>query len=354
MTLTPFRLAALASAALPDFAPSKVTMLPHSTDTLEALVSDDAGKQVTINVALNALEALRGDAERSVLLILTDKAAADLPFALPEVLGQASTSDVGSLRLSSSDDSADTHFDGEGQAFIFSALPGSPLSLEQLRPGPGLTASLGRALAAIHELNPDIVRDAGLPDYDADSYRQRRLAEVDQAAATGKVPARLLNRWEKQLENVALWRFQPTVCHGELSEDRVRAEGDRIVAVTGWAQLRVADPADDLAWLIASCDGTVIDSIMEAYSQARGEAPGPMLRRRAELLSELALVGWLLYGLSQNDQNVIDDATDMLAELDDQLHREEEAEREASEAAASEADSPEDPEQNPGDGRQGY
>ncbi|MGK5643531.1 hypothetical protein ACSNOK_35690, partial [Streptomyces sp. URMC 126] len=79
-------------------------------------------------------------------------------------------------------------------------VPGRPLRIEALRPGPGLAASLGRALAALHELPVEMVENAGLPTYDAAAYRARRLAEVDEAARTGKVPPALLRRWEERLE----------------------------------------------------------------------------------------------------------------------------------------------------------
>ena len=53
-------------------------------------------------------------------------------------------------------------------------------------------------------------RRPGCRRYDADAYRTRRLAELDRAAETGRVPTTLLTRWETALEDVTLWRFAPT------------------------------------------------------------------------------------------------------------------------------------------------
>ena len=50
-------------------------------------------------------------------------------------------------------------------------------------------------IAAIHGLPEDVVDRADLPSYTANEFRQRRLNELDQAATTGRIPARLLLRW---------------------------------------------------------------------------------------------------------------------------------------------------------------
>ena len=69
-----------------------------------------------------------------------------------------------------------------GRAVVHPALDGTTLDVDALRPGPGLAADLGRVLASIHELPRTIVDDAGLPGYDVEEYRARRMAELDEAA----------------------------------------------------------------------------------------------------------------------------------------------------------------------------
>ena len=89
-------------------------------------------------------------------------------------------------------------------------LPGHNLDFSELPAGPGIAAELGRAIAALHNTDPAVYEEAGLPSYDADAYRTRRLADLDRAAETGRVPTTLLTRWESALEDVTLWRFAPT------------------------------------------------------------------------------------------------------------------------------------------------
>ncbi len=153
-------------------------------------------------------------------------------------------------------------------------------------------------MAAIHDLPPDLVNNADLPSYTANEFRQRKLNELDQAATSGKIPAALLRRWEHALEDVSLWRFSPCVVHGDLHEDNILIENRRVTAVTGWTDLRIGDPADDFAWLVAVQEQRFVDAVEEAYSASRKESPDRHLLRRAALSAEFALAQWLVKGMA--------------------------------------------------------
>ena len=204
---------------------------------------------------------------------------------------------------------------GGGRAVVFPRIVGSALVLAKLYPGPGAAASLGRAIAAIHELPRYIVEDSGLPSYSADDYRRRHLAMLDEAAQSGRIPRVLLRRWEAALENVSLWRFTPVVCHASLSEESVIMAHGQVSAIVDWAGAQIADPADDLAWLVAGAPADTVDSILEAYQLGRTELLDPHLLDRAHLLSELALVRWLSHGVRTADEQVISEAVAMMNDL---------------------------------------
>ena len=221
-----------------------------------------------------------------------------LPFALPQVEGSVALPDG-------------------GRAMVYRQLPGRPVVPSQLEPGAGLAAALGRAIAAVHDLPTRLVEDAGRPSYGAEEYRYRRLAEVDRAAGTGKVPPRLLTRWEQAVEEVGAWRFVPCCVHGDLAAESVLVQDGEVVAVIDWSQSRVADPADDLGWLVAAGPEPAVDSVLEAYAAARRERPDPHLARRAHLVAELAVARWLMHGVGADDADVVDDAVRMLSDLDD-------------------------------------
>jgi len=211
-----------------------------------------------------------------------------------------------------------------GRAMVYPHITGRPLSFAHLPGGPGIAAELGRALAALHNIDLALCEEAGLTSYDPDTYRTRRLADLDRAAATGHVPTALLSRWEQSLEDVSLWRFAPTPTHGDLSGDEVLAVFDddddaatgHINGLTGWENTKVADPADDFATLVTQASSSAFDSVLEAYSHARADRPDQYLERRARLAGELKLVSDLLTAVGSESQKRIQACSDRLRRLD--------------------------------------
>jgi aminoglycoside phosphotransferase (APT) family kinase protein len=297
---SPLALAALATVAVPGLDAFDVRR-PHpaGTEFDTAVVIDSAHKRWVVRAPVHAGAGAMLEAEVALLEgVGAEVDAGRLPFDVPRVAGFA-------------------HLPEGGRAMVYPEVPGHPLRLETLGPGPGLAASLGRAIAAIHEMPTAIVENAGLPVYDAPAYRDRRQAEVDEAARTGKVPPTLLRRWEQRLEDVSLWRFSPILVHGDLSAEHVLTAGGAITGILGWGDAKVADPADDLAWLLVAAPQESVDSIMEAYQLRRTELLDPHLADRAMLAGELALARWLLYGVRSGNDDVVEDAVQMLVELDE-------------------------------------
>ncbi|MEE6280210.1 phosphotransferase [Georgenia sp. MJ170] len=295
---TPLTLAALATAAVPGL-DVVGTRSPQSTtaDFQVTGVLDSGGRHWVVRSPLHAAAGAALEAEVALLANLAPQVASGvLPFAVPEPAGFAQLPEG-------------------GRAMVYRQLPGRPLDLGRLAPGPGLAADLGRCLAALHELSPRIVEETGLPSYDADAYRKRCLAEVDAAARTGHVPPVVLARWERALEDVALWRFRTTPVHGDLAEDHVLVLDGEVSALISFSEAHVGDPAVDLAWLLTSAPEDCLDAIFEAYALGRPENADSHLADRALLVSELALARWLMHGVNAGDDHVVADAVEMLEDL---------------------------------------
>lgn len=213
----------------------------------------------------------------------------------------------------------------EGRGVVYPAIHGRTVVLEAVPPGPGVAAEIGRAIAAVHNLDRGVYDEAGMPAYEPDAWRLRRLADLDRGAATGHVPAALLSRWERALEHVTLWKFAPTPVHGDLNGDRILVtfsdEEDSTTAsvrgLVGWDDARVADPADDFAALVAECSPEGYDSIFEAYALALIERPDRHLKHRARLASELALLTRLLEAVSEAEPQLIAHRAAELRELEE-------------------------------------
>jgi macrolide phosphotransferase len=293
----PIELAAIATAAVPGLTPTAVSSAPDDpADFDSALLLDSEGKHWRVRSPRHAEASARLETEFLVLRAFAPAIRAELPFLMPTV--------AGSVRL------------GSLSTFVYSHLGGTTRSVEELTAGPdALAREIGVALAAIHDLPRAIVSNADLPSYTPNEFRQRRLNELDQAATTGKIPPALLRRWEHALEDVSLWRFNPCVVHGDLHEDNILVEGQRVTAVTGWTDLRIGDPADDFAWLVASNEHDFVDAVLGAYTAGRRDTPDKHLLRRAALSAEFALAQYLVKGIATGDSSMVAEAEEMLATL---------------------------------------
>lgn len=292
-------LAALASAAIPDLSPTGVVGSPDDPrDFSAAVVFDRQGSRWRVRSPLHEEAAMRLETELQVLSGFTAGIRAGLPFRVPSV--------AGAVRL-----------DGM-RTFVYHDMPGVEMELEDLTELGGKTAEdIGRVIAAVHALPADVVENADLPVYSADQFRQRRLNELDQAATTGRIPSVLLRRWENALEEMELWDFTPVVTHGDLHEDNLLVDHDRLVSVTGWTDLHIGDPAEDFAWLASSGNQSFTEEVVTAYWQHRsgGTVQDEHLLRRAVLAAEFALAQWLVRGLAAEDEDMSAEAEAMLGEL---------------------------------------
>jgi macrolide phosphotransferase len=303
VTRTPLALAAIASAAVPGLDPANVKGVTHRPGHQfeVAFVQDTQHRRWVVRAPMTAAAGAQMDVAVSLLGLFSRR----LPFSVPMPEGFVA-------------------LDEGVRAVVYPFMPGRPLDFAQLPGGPGIAADLGRALAALHNLDLALCEEAGLTSYDPDTYRTRRLADLDRAAATGQVPTGLLSRWERSLEDVSLWRFAPTPIHGDLNGSEVLAvfadDGDaatgQVRAVTGWENAKVADPADDFATLVTQASPAAFDSVLEAYAHARLDRPDKYLERRARLAGELKALSQLLTAVGTGNKGSIAACADRLRKLD--------------------------------------
>ncbi len=302
---SPAFLAALASAAVPGLDPvsaRSVTAAPGAEFDV-AFVVDDRDRHWVVRAPRTAAAGARADSAAALLALLARR----LPFQVPLPTGFAPVT--------------------QGRAAVYPYLPGRPLHLPALPAGAGLAADVGRAVAAVHNLPRGLFDEAGMPSYEADAWRARRLSELDRAAATGHVPTGLLARWEEALDDVSLWRFAPTPVHGDLAGHHLLAlfESDedattgQVSGIVGWEDARVGDPADDLAAIADFAPAGAVESVFEAYAQARTEPPDPHLRRRALLSAELRLLAPLTTAAAAGDSEQVHLAAGALRHLEERV-----------------------------------
>ncbi|MCR8671492.1 phosphotransferase [Agrococcus sp. HG114] len=295
MSTNPFTLSALATTAVPglDVVAATDDGSDEHRSVVAARLADGETVQVVLPRSVAALETAQAHARALGALTLATRSR--LPFDVPTVLGT-----VGA---------------GRSTLFVLSRLGGATMRLGDISPAqPELSASVGQAIAAIHELPTSVAADAGLPHESALALRQQLLDTFDRAASTGAVPAPLLERWEAALNDDRLWQFKPALVHGDLQAPAFRVEGGRVVGIDGWHALSIGDPARDLAFLLGSSEFGSVDRAFDAHAAARGVGDRHV-RQRAMLHAELDIARWLLHGTDRGDASIVDDAKGMLAGL---------------------------------------
>ena len=305
----PLTLAALASAAVPGLDPDTVEGVVPSgpADTLEvAFIQDREHRRWVIRCPRTPAASAQLQRSAALLHVLARR----LTMPVPAVRGWAALPEG-------------------GRAAVHSYLTGRIVDLEGIEAGTALARGLGRALAHLHNLDPRTYEEAGVPVYDAAGYRTRRLAELDRAAATGRVPTGLLNRWERVLDDESKWGFTATPTHGDLGSRTILATPDDgsdpdVKAFLGWESAQVADPADDIAPLLSAMDAEAFDTVIESYAHARVERPDRHLHARAQVIGEMQLVRTMMVLVAAGDEAGAEDCAAQLRRLDDRLAREEE------------------------------
>lgn len=296
MLRSPEVLAALADAALPRLLPRSVAALPtRVTDKFQqALIEGADGAAWTVRLSRSPAAGAAAEQADAFARLLAKR----VPFAVPIAEGRMTLAD-------------------RNLVTVQPRLPGDPMVWRGLTAGGAEATGVGRALAALHDVDPRLADEVGAPSYDADGYRSRRLAVLDRAAGTGLVPAALLARWERALEEVSLWRFPTCVTHGPLEGHDVFWNG-HVSAISSWENASVSDPADDFAalWVLAAPEA--FDTVLETYSAARSEAPDKHLERRIRLSAELQRVTVLLDAVAADDEDLIDRRTAALRRLGEQ------------------------------------
>ena len=290
-------LAALATSAMPGLRVSALRPPTYSDELASVTGIEDVGGNRWIvtcpheEVSGPALEATSGILDRLGQAYEHDY----IPFDVPRLAGQAKIRGGGSVYV---------HRDPGGHAPTEQDLETDPL----------LPASLGRALAALHNLPETVFSAIGLPSYTAMECRDRNLALLDEAARQVTIPPSLWSRWEAALEDVSLWRFPSAPIHGDIQERSLSVKRGSVVAIGGWTSAHVGDPALDIAWIQASASDAFLERFRETYGHER-RAIDLHVFTRAQLLSEIALVRWLVHGLHAEDSSIVDDARAMLTDL---------------------------------------
>ncbi|AOZ72325.1 hypothetical protein BK816_02600 [Boudabousia tangfeifanii] len=298
--VSPIHLASLAVAVMPDLKVA-ATSGPHylSEDFQTGAVIDTEGNTWIVTIPRSPMAGATMEAQNAVLDLLGqkhDEGKIGFDVPRPVALGQS---------------------DGQSVLVTYPCV-GTPLKLSECRPRT-LAGAIGRAIAQLHELDPLPFYHAGLPAYSPQEQRDRHHQTIAAADRTGLLPARVKRHWENILANDDLWDYLPTLAHQNLEAEHFHTSGKVVMAMGGFTQSVISDPAADLVWALVGTSDDFFAKVLAAYARGRGGLDEDTLQARAQFLSELAIATYLYQAVEKSDEAAIAEATEILAEIDADL-----------------------------------
>ena len=204
---SPLALAALATVAVPGLDAFDVRRPAQPGTDFDTAVVIDADPQPVGRPRAAARRRGRGARGRGRPARRCSAAEVErgrLPFAVPAPVGFA-------------------HLPEGGRATVHPEIPGAAAAprAPAARARPRRRRSVARSPRCT-SCRPSIVENAGLPVYDAgDVPRSVARPRSTRPRAPARCRPRCSAAGRTRLEDVALWRFRPTVVHGDLTSDRV-------------------------------------------------------------------------------------------------------------------------------------
>jgi Predicted aminoglycoside phosphotransferase len=289
----PFELAAFATAAVPGL---QVTELqsPQWANSSGAVtgIIDDKGNAWVVSAPDREMTRDGLESTKDLLTYLNTCSKSDrIPFIVPEIIGLAET---------------------EKSFVVVYADPGGKPGVDQTLIEPLFAASLGRSLAALHNLPGVRYAQSGAPVRTVQQIRDDIRDEI--ASGGRRVPTSLKTRWLQAVDHDPLWTFSPTPTHGSLDHACVWTKDNIVIGITDFWDAAIADPAIDLAWILPSATDAFTARAHSAYANMRVD-PDLHILTRAQLYSELAVARWLTFGLESGDQVIVNEGEAMLADL---------------------------------------
>jgi len=160
---------------------------------------------------------------------------------------------------------------------------------------------LGRFLSALHAFPVERARALGVSCFDpaawrdeyarlCDGFRRRvsPLLRPDERTQAGVVFA-----------EVDTLDFEPVLLHADLGPAHVLCRHGRVVGIIDWSDVRVGDPALDLAWCLNGTPRQVADAVGRTYA-----VDGP-LRRRSLFYHRLGPWHEVTYGMDTNQERFV-------------------------------------------------
>jgi len=161
--------------------------------------------------------------------------------------------------------------------------------------------TLGSAVAALHAIDPEAAREAGMPVFSPDQVRRKWLTDLDRVRDSFDIDPGQWAAWQEWIAEDSYWPDFTVPIHGDLYAGHVMVnEAGRAVGIIDWTEARVGDPAVDLVGHIRAFGEAALATLIEAYSAAGGRT-WPRLEEHCRKLNSASAVSYALFAMTTGD-----------------------------------------------------
>ena len=330
--LSRFKLAALASAAMPEvqFAGTRQSEQVNATDTAagisHAVVQDVSGKLYDVFISADSKGRKRlHDRARAAWTLQHSKDLAALGFSYDTMItfipgkraeNENNSANANSTNANSTNAQSYTatkpmrnmsniiaNEDDDATVLICEHLEGSARDLRLLTTED--CANAGTAIGAIHRLRPNFVTRGKYPAFTTGQIRAQLTGWIKRLRQAGHIPTEITDSWSRVLETEGLWSFNTCPVHGGFVDGDILFSGSTITAVTNWQNMQINDPARDLAWIFAKLNEQRRNAVLSAYGRIMGSRLDSLIMLRANLWLQMEQVGDFIQALQRADNTSI-------------------------------------------------
>lgn len=161
--------------------------------------------------------------------------------------------------------------------------------------------TLGASIAALHAIDTDAARSAGMPDFTPTQVRQKWLSDLDLVGSRFEVvPDRMIGLRNWVLEE-SYWPNFSVPIHGDLYVGHVMVEQNGAVrGVIDWTEARIADPAVDLVGHLKVFGEDSFTSLLVSYRAAGGRT-WPRIVEHCQFIQKAIPITYAIYALATGE-----------------------------------------------------
>ena len=150
----------------------------------------------------------------------------------------------------------------------------------------GYYETLGKALAELHAISPELMLPAGVEMAKSETLQQSMKRRMEYVKKHYEVNEKLWNRWQTWLLQDELWPSHAGVCHGDVHPGHILIDKtSRVTGLIDWTEVGIGDVSTDFLshYLLFGQEG--LAEIINAYAKAGGKTWPGIEKHIEELLT---------------------------------------------------------------------